>query len=183
MNEKIRFNGCLLFARPLHSQLGKILIVVLAISAAGCSKERYPRNPAIVPVAGVVTLDGEPVQYMKVTLVKPELIADFKARKMRVVDGPNGVTNEKGEFAITTTHLNDGIMPGEYKAIFHWLPPGVPEDLFQDGIPAPADLKRFSPKVVPVHQKYSPGGDGIIDVKVEAGKPQKDLKFELTSKK
>lgn len=69
------------------------------VFALGC-------GPSLVPVRGVVTLDGEPV-------------ADAAVSFIRQPTGENaiGMTNEEGEFSLKTTKLGDGVLPGEHVVV------------------------------------------------------------------
>jgi hypothetical protein len=168
------------FGRPIC--LLALGMLVSAGMGAGCGKERFPRDPSMVPIKGVVTIDGDPTQHVKVIFATAE---DVKRLRDRLVSfgKSSGTTNEKGEFAITTTYENDGVLPGDYKVIFEWMPPGVPDDLFEDGVPPASAMKRFPPKLTAIHNKYAAMKPGIMSVKVEEGKPQENLKFELTTGK
>lgn len=158
-----------------------VMFLLMAFSV-GCSRNRFPRDPNMVPISGVVTVDGEPVQHMKVILANPEHVEQFKMNKRVAIPGPSGMTDEKGAFAITSVHLGDGVLPGEYSVVFDWVPPGS-EELFLDNVPTELQLADFPKKLLPIHEKYFAGGEGVIKgFKVEAKKPQKDVKFDLTTK-
>jgi hypothetical protein len=138
----------------------------------------------MVPIAGTVTIDGQPAQFVRVIFAKPKDVADFKIRKRRVVDGPGGMTDEQGAFSVTSIHANDGLIPGEYTVIFDWIPQGMDIELFNDNEPTEEQLKGLPKELMSIHNKYAAGGTETdkFSFKVEAKKPQKDLKFELTSK-
>ena len=170
-----------IFARQIRGLM--LFGVVIAIFVAGCSKERFPRDPNMVPISGTVTIDGEPTPNVRVIFAKPQDVADFKVRKRRVLDGFGGVTDEKGAFSATSVHKNDGLLPGDYTVVFGWNPSGMDPELFFDGnVPTKEQLKGLPPKLMQFHDKYCGKGSGSIDFKVEAGKPQKDVKFDLTTK-
>ncbi|HEV7278682.1 MAG TPA: carboxypeptidase-like regulatory domain-containing protein [Pirellulaceae bacterium] len=71
---------------------------------AGCG----PSYPETVPVNGVVTLDGQPVEGAAVLLMSQVPGSGNAAR---------AVTNADGTFNLTTFKDNDGARPGSYKAI------------------------------------------------------------------
>ena len=159
-----------------------IALTVFMFSASGCSKNRFPRDPNLVPISGVVTIDGEPTKSIRVILAQAKDVEQAKNGRRAMVDGPSGVTDEKGAFSITTVYLNDGAAPGDYIVVFDWMPPGVDKEFFIDGIPSAEALKGVPPKVVPIHNKYSAVGTEKTEIKVEAKTPQKDLKYDLSSK-
>lgn len=80
----------------------KFLIGVCAVVflTAGCG----PKGPAMVPVSGVVKLDGAPVPagagvtFMPVGTGRPA----------------TGQTDQDGRFTLTTEKANDGALEGEY---------------------------------------------------------------------
>ena len=76
-----------------------ILIVLLALLSAGCSKS------GTVEVEGTVLLDNQPVPDATVLFI-PEGGTGQPAQ---------GVTDENGKFQLTTFKDKDGALPGAYK--------------------------------------------------------------------
>jgi hypothetical protein len=75
------------------------LFVVLAVSALGCGDGR----PERVPIAGIVLIDGKPLEKAFVRVV-PE------------TGRPSiGETDVNGRFSLTCYEPNDGAMPGTHK--------------------------------------------------------------------
>lgn len=74
----------------------------LLVSAIGCGMR--DGRPARVPVSGIVTMGGEPVEGALVTFVP------------KSPDGESavGTTDESGKYVMTTFERNDGAVPGEY---------------------------------------------------------------------
>jgi hypothetical protein len=96
-----------------------LIIVVTGVSAlcvASCSSyiapELPPKRP-VVPVSGVVRVDGAPVEGVVVTL-----------RPVGADDGlyqyPTALTDAEGLFVLGTYAEGDGAPAGEYVAIFEW---------------------------------------------------------------
>ncbi|HEV3236362.1 MAG TPA: carboxypeptidase-like regulatory domain-containing protein [Gemmataceae bacterium] len=81
-----------------------LLIVssILFLSATGCSSKGKP-----VKVAGVVTLDDQPLPEAFVQLVPLEGSGHVAT----------GATDEQGRFELTTYNSRDGALPGEYKVV------------------------------------------------------------------
>jgi hypothetical protein len=90
--------------RKLFSH-GVASLAVLAVGFfAGCG----PSYPETVPVNGVVTLDGQPVEGAAVLLMSQVPGSGNAAR---------AVTKADGTFTLTTFKDDDGARPGSYKAI------------------------------------------------------------------
>jgi hypothetical protein len=80
------------------------------MAAASCGG-KYPKA---YPVSGKVLVNGQPAKDCQVTLVRtggPDL-------PMPVT--PNGVTDEKGEFRLTTYAVDDGAPEGDYVVTIEW---------------------------------------------------------------
>lgn len=61
----------------------------------------------LVPIRGVVTLDGEPLQHATVTFMR----TDQKGRPA------SGLTGDDGSFDLTTYQASDGLPPGDYRVL------------------------------------------------------------------
>jgi 5-hydroxyisourate hydrolase-like protein (transthyretin family) len=91
-------------SRPLNL----VAIVALCLSVVGCSSERKPANELkVVPVTGVVLVDGQPTAGIKI-----KMYSKTTDREKRAF--PRGVTDEEGRFHAWTYRVNDGVPPGEY---------------------------------------------------------------------
>src|SRR5436309_2229687 len=75
----------------------------LVIAVAGCGGGG---NKA-VPVKGKVTLDGAPISLASVVFL-PNREGSILAQ---------AVTNQQGDFELTTYQPNDGALPGEYRVV------------------------------------------------------------------
>lgn len=80
---------------------------------AGCSS-RDPNWKETIPVTGVVTVDGQPVEGVSVKLV------NSKGETGPDVVFPAAFTDTTGKFAISTYEQGDGAPPGDYAVIFTW---------------------------------------------------------------
>ncbi|MBQ7815398.1 MAG: carboxypeptidase regulatory-like domain-containing protein [Thermoguttaceae bacterium] len=72
---------------------------------AGCSKARIK---GLVPVEGVVTLNGEPVSGATI------MFAPKKHDPSRPKGSAQAVTDASGKFQMTTLDPGDGVFPGDY---------------------------------------------------------------------
>ncbi|MBQ9798994.1 MAG: hypothetical protein IJO40_03550 [Thermoguttaceae bacterium] len=82
--------------------------VFVASVCVGCGGSGGGSRAELVPAAGVVTLNGEPV-------------ADATLEFRSATDVPNslaaGRTDADGKFTLTTDRPNDGALPGSYKVV------------------------------------------------------------------
>lgn len=77
-----------------------VSILAIMIIIVGCSGP--DGHPQVVPVSGVITYKGAPVAGARVSFVSPN--------SSRSSDG---VTNEQGEFTVTTMNTGDGALVGD----------------------------------------------------------------------
>ena len=89
--------------RPGWCLLSAGLTLLLA-TAAGCGGKYTP-----VPVNGVVTLDGKPVEGATVNFYA---VGDSKDGRVA-----HGTTNKEGEFRLSTLGKEDGALPRRYKVV------------------------------------------------------------------
>ena len=87
--------------------LGAGLALCAGMTLTGCGG---PTGPVLVPVSGVVTVDGAPAEGAGVSL-RPD--AD-KGNKVEWF--PTGVADKEGKFTLTTT-AKPGAPPGWYKIV------------------------------------------------------------------
>lgn len=91
---------------------GVILGVVAGLE--GCGSGR----PKTVPVTGVVTLDGKPVEGANVTFYPDtgQSAGTAQPKKTDQVTRPaTGTTDKEGKFTLKTFEPGDGALPGKYK--------------------------------------------------------------------
>lgn len=97
------------------SGLHLILLVVFGVFVCGCRDNPY----GVSKVTGVVIYENKPVKGASVTFV-PQQKENFSA---------SGMTNEKGEFLLTTAGAEggSGAQPGEYAVAIRKV--GLPDDM------------------------------------------------------
>src|SRR5262245_65184649 len=83
------------------------LVLVAVAAAAGCS-----RGPDLVPVSGVVKLDGKPVDGVRVYFWPKDQTANTFVNQFAI-----GFSDKEGRFALKGTN-GDGVQAGEYKVTF-----------------------------------------------------------------
>ncbi len=88
-------------------------LTLLLLATTGCGGRYTP-----VPVSGVVTLDGKPIKGANVSFYG---VGDQK-------DGrpAQGVTDDNGQFELSTLGDRDGALPREYKVVIHKYVPSIP---------------------------------------------------------
>lgn len=121
---------------PSFGQLRLLLSVVVYLQ--GCSGSSGPPEflDELVPVTGVVEVDGEPVAGVEVTFVPRTAMGGMTNNAK--VQLATAVTDESGAFTLVTPRGGEtaekdreqlhGAVPGKYSATFHmWvLPDGLP---------------------------------------------------------
>ena len=83
---------------PTRQAFYLLCLLLASQFSVGCGKD----GPAIAPVKGLVTVNGKPIEGVQVSF------SIKNASRVSV-----GVTNEKGEFELTTLNTNDGAFAGE----------------------------------------------------------------------
>jgi len=85
------------------------------LAAASCGDGgKYPKT---YPVKGKVLVDGQPVKDCKVTFHRTS------GNQLSQPATPSGLTDEKGEFQLTSYVANDGAPEGEYVVTIEWREP------------------------------------------------------------
>lgn len=82
----------------------RLLLAVSWFVAVGCAPEGLPD---VVPIRGVVTLDGQPLPSGEVRYMP----TDSAGRQAR------GRIDSRGRFELSTLRPDDGALPGEYKIV------------------------------------------------------------------
>lgn len=142
---------------------GFLFLAILA--ATGCRSN----PPQVVPVSGVVTLDGKPLAGVAITFV-PVAGGSFGC----------GSTNEKGEFTLGTFAETDGALVG-----VHWISI-MPDTISpaaigqtpgrEEGMGRRGELNRGAKSRIP--EKYTSIDTSGLRVDVQKGMPP--VTFELT---
>ncbi|ELP30645.1 hypothetical protein RBSWK_05374 [Rhodopirellula baltica SWK14] len=89
----------------IGQQLGLVLLLGLMV---GCTSKKP--DDGMVPVSGVVEVDGEPAVGVVIELHPPS-----KAPSLA-----KGITSEGGRFEISTLTQGDGVKPATYDITFVW---------------------------------------------------------------
>jgi hypothetical protein len=112
-----------------------VLVVVLtALVALGCSRDI--QRPLVHPVEGRVTLDGQPLEGVGVSL--SPVVPGMGAAAF-------GKTRTDGSFTLTSTHggrQGAGAMAGEYAVMFQKFIDVAPGDVPPQFVPAADDPSR-----------------------------------------
>ena len=140
--------------------------LLLSVAVFGCRG----RKPPVVPVSGVVTLDGKPVEKVAVMLMPLQLQAFGLPA--------SAVTDQQGRFTLNTENIGSGAVRGEYQVtVIKKETTGilVGEDGLDAGV-APGGIREKW--IIP--QKYaSPDTSGL---KVEVKSGMEPLRLDLQSK-
>jgi hypothetical protein len=140
--------------------IGHWTLVICLLS--GCSG---PDRPQLVPVSGMVTLDGQPVEGATVTFTPT-------GGRMAIA-----VTDAAGKFQLTTYDTNDGALIGEHRVTVAKIQTtGVTVDASGlSGTVDPAQIKQ----VHALPQAYSVAETSGLVQKVEWNMPE--VKLQLKS--
>lgn len=153
----------------MHQSNTFLLHCFLAIASLPLLSGCGPSKPEIVPVTGVVTLDGRPVEKAGVALVPPGELSGLLPAC--------GLTDAEGNVSLTTEKVGSGVVPGDYQiTVTKKETTGMLADKkgLEGGI-APGGFKvRW---LIP--QKYASPTTSGMTVQVKSG--MEPLKIELKS--
>ena len=90
-----------------------VVAVVALMVAGGCRKQSAADRVPVVPVAGAVAFEGQPIPGALVVF-HPLSGAASQTLPAR------GTVQDDGTFQLTTYEANDGASPGEYKVTVEW---------------------------------------------------------------
>jgi hypothetical protein len=79
----------------------------VVLAAAGCGCARSDRLP-LIPVGGVVTLDGKPLGGAAI---------GFAPIGTTPGNGASGRTDKDGKYELTASYRGKGVPPGEYRVV------------------------------------------------------------------
>jgi hypothetical protein len=129
---------------------------VFFLSAAGCgSGGPKPVNPKqVVPVTGIVHVDGEPNRGLKVRIAPDPMPADGKVTLPTI-----GRCDDEGKFSLTTYYQDDGAPIGEFSLLFEldMNPSGSKQDFFRG---------KYSNPRASQHKLSVKGDEESIDLEV-----------------
>jgi hypothetical protein len=150
-----------------HSTSGWRLLaafVLGVLATAGCSKSPFD----LAPVAGKVTIDGQPFAEGKV------MFAPIAAGKSREAGRPAfGKLGADGSFTLGTYAPDDGAVVGEHWVTVIRIKPEseTPEESGSAAVPAssrPAGERKFSRVAFPTKVTVVGGQDNVVDVPLTA---------------
>lgn len=147
----VRWLGCL-----------GIVAVAAVLASGGCGK----RGPALIPVTGTVTLDGQPLEGVNVTFMP---VAGAEG------EGGIAVTDASGKYELKQFRgTGKGTAAGEYRVT-------ISKVVMADGSPIPADKSAAEVQTKDLlPAKYSDLGATTLTATVkEGGQP---INFDLKSK-
>ena len=132
----------------------RVVVATLVLSVpAGCSTPPPTGQLKTVPVTGVVLLNGQPL---------PDATLSFISHDGQITS--RGVTDNKGEFVLSTYGHGDGAPVGSYKILV-----SLDEfDVSPDGRPIPKAKKRTGP---PVPVRFSRPGESPLTAEVTSSGP------------
>src|SRR5207248_7355008 len=97
--------------RPVSLAL-RVFLSLTAGALASCGDSR--NFPKVYPVKGTILVNGQPANECQIYLNRTfEDNHPFRAR-------PQGLTNQNGEYQITSFYANDGAPEGEYIVTIEW---------------------------------------------------------------
>jgi hypothetical protein len=142
--------------------LRRFCLAVIGLSLIGCGKPPADApNVKLMPVTGLVNVNGEPASGAHVTLHPVEPVGTG-------IVTPSGIVDENGAFILTTYAPADGAPAGKYRVTVSWA------DLLKTG----SDPEYGKEKLPARYQ--SPENSGL---ECEIGAEKSDLLvFELKSK-
>jgi hypothetical protein len=144
-----------------------LLAGCLAVMLTGCGGA--PAGPVVVPVTGVILIDGAPVAGAKVLFLPNEKTSNPCV----------GTTDAEGKYALTQATFQ-GATPGTYK---------VTVEVYQqkDGKPVPEEMKNDMMQLIAMGRakqilpaKYADPNQTTLTAEVAA--PKTDVNFELVTK-
>ncbi len=147
-----------------------ILLGLVAISGCGeralTEQQRMEKNlgqslKTVVPLAGTVTVDGKPQKTVVIKLFKSDNLESQLPNSFTTADP------EEGKFAFMTYKEGDGVEPGEYVVTFELMK-------------AKSGGRFEGPDRL--NDRYNDPKSSQFPIKLVAGEPQKELKFELTTR-
>jgi hypothetical protein len=129
------------FQKTLGFAVAIDMLTVGLITLTGCGSA----GPELVPVSGSLTQNGKPVAEAKIVLHPLE-------PQPTQLPTPMAITDESGNFSMTSLASNDGALPGKYKVTVELRAPRRSgEETIRDGqhllpqrysVPATSDLIR-----------------------------------------
>ncbi len=113
------------FQLQLMSLCSLLLFVAGSVQFQGCSKANgYDAPSNLIPVTGIVTIDGQPLDYASINFIPKTGTAGL---------GGYAITDGDGKFTAIHLSSSEGLEPGTYEATFSKI-------TMPDGSPVPAEM-------------------------------------------
>ena len=149
----------------LHLRFCSLSVVLLGLPLVGCGPDD---GAGTAPASATVTLDGEPIEGVTVTLIPEGTSVKGK--------GGYGVTDASGSVTFKTGPETDGVVPGKYRVLFQKLTQA-------DGSPIPPDAMAIDIETVnAVPAIYNDSENSPILATIDEGGSSGPMTFELRSR-
>ena len=135
-----------MFCRRLYLLAGLLFV-------SGCGSDQPTgQRVATVRASGVLTLDGEPLEYYQVLCFPPD------GERPAV-----GTADAEGKFVLGTNQPGDGAVAGSHKVAINWL--GPPSDDPNEGI---MEFSKPPAPTVKIDRRYSDPKTSGIEIEIPA---------------
>lgn len=128
--------------------------LVAGVAVAGCSRTPASSRPQTVPVKGKITLAGQPLAKATVSF-QPDGTGN----------GATGITDDGGNYVLSTFAAKDGAVPGKYKITvtkFEEATSGSSVDVNDPGYAPPTEgATAAKPKSIVPEQYSDPAKSGL----------------------
>lgn len=113
------------------------MFLAMAVVSSGCGENGIK----LMPVSGIVTLDGSPLAHANI---------NFRDAEGTGRRGAAARTNKNGYYSLRYSELRDGIEPGKYKVSITMLSPELPAGLSGSKEKVPPQYNKDTTLVVEV---------------------------------
>jgi predicted small lipoprotein YifL len=96
--------------RPIALAL-RVAVALAVVALAACGGRKFPK---VYPVKGKILVNGQPAKECQISFHRTS--GGDPAVKVT----PNGLTDQNGEFQLTSYYANDGAPEGEYVVTIEW---------------------------------------------------------------
>jgi len=135
-------------------------LVCVATFLVGCNSEPSATIEKTVPVAGVLTYKGQPLEYHEV------MFFPTGARPAA------GTTDDKGQFTLGTNRPGDGAVVGKHKVTVKYVGPTIQQE------PGKETVVEIPPPKVKIPESYMSADTSRLTQEVPAS-GIRDLKLDL----
>jgi hypothetical protein len=152
----------MIFMCGLKTALVGTVIFVCGCSSGGSNDKWKSSRPETVPAAGMITLNGAPLEGAQVVLIPTSGGL-----------GGSAVSDAKGSFRLTTFPPDDGVVPGSYKVMI--AKSEVPENPDPDS--PESTVPKYAKSLIPA--KYSnPETSGLVIEIPDSGDEEIELELK-----